>query len=160
MKSLRERLAAAMQGPPPVSQVELAKAAGVSQPSVNDWLSGKTKSIRGPAQSAVAAKLGVNPDWLATGKGPMHGPALPQSHLVGISADMVHHAQTLLWMYLAFNDRPADQVTDPDYLAAALRVVLAEGKTEPELAVMLMTSMKGIDDARRMAAPVPDRPMD
>lgn len=66
--SLKDRLAAAMAGPPKVSQAALARACKVSQPSVNDWLSGKTKTIRGGTLLAVARYLHVDPDWLATGK--------------------------------------------------------------------------------------------
>lgn len=67
--ALKDRLASAMAGPPLVSQAALARACGVKQPSVNDWLSGKTKTIRGGTLLAVARFLKVSPDWLATGKG-------------------------------------------------------------------------------------------
>lgn len=69
--NLKDRLAIAMEGPPRVTQASLARACKVSQPSVNDWLSGKSKTIRGATLLAVAKFLAVSPDWLATGKGPM-----------------------------------------------------------------------------------------
>lgn len=68
--ALNDRLREAMAGPPKVSQAALARGVKVSQPTVNDWLSGKSKTIRGPILIRVAAFLGVSPDWLATGKGP------------------------------------------------------------------------------------------
>lgn len=54
-----------------VSQVELARACGVSAPSVHGWLSGKAKFLRGENLLKAAAALGVNQQWLATGEGPM-----------------------------------------------------------------------------------------
>lgn len=69
MNTLKERLASAMAGPPKITQQGLATAAGVKQSSVNDWLSGKSKSMRGDNLIAVAKHLKVNPSWLATGKG-------------------------------------------------------------------------------------------
>lgn len=68
---LKDRLKLAMDGPPKVQQVDLARAVGVAPPTVNDWLSGKSKSIRGQYLVKVARELGVSPDWLATGRGPM-----------------------------------------------------------------------------------------
>jgi len=60
-----------MAGPPKVSQVALARACGIRAPSVNDWLSGKTKTIEGRNLLLAAEFLKVQPMWLATGKGPM-----------------------------------------------------------------------------------------
>ena len=69
MLTLKDRLASAMAGPPKITQTALAKAAGVSQPTVNDWLSGKSQTIRSDILIPVARYLKVNPSWLATGKG-------------------------------------------------------------------------------------------
>ncbi|EMJ4069568.1 TPA: helix-turn-helix transcriptional regulator [Pseudomonas aeruginosa] len=60
-----------MVGPPKVTQAALARACRVKPPSVNDWLSGKTKTIEGENLLNAAAFLRVSPLWLATGKGPM-----------------------------------------------------------------------------------------
>lgn len=68
--TLSDRLKEKMAGPPKVSQAALARACKVSQPTVNDWLSGKSKTIKGPILVRVAAYLGVSPEWLATGKEP------------------------------------------------------------------------------------------
>lgn len=67
---LSERLKIAMQLAG-VKQVDLAKACGVKPPSVNGWLSGKSKFLRGENLLAAARVLQVNEEWLATGKGPM-----------------------------------------------------------------------------------------
>ncbi|MFJ2456423.1 S24 family peptidase [Pseudomonas protegens] len=71
MKTLQERLRLAMAGPPKVTQAALARACGVRAPSVNDWVSGKTKTIEGQNLLAASDFLKVLPMWLATGKGPM-----------------------------------------------------------------------------------------
>lgn len=71
MTTLQERLKLAMTGPPKVSQASLARACGIRAPSVNDWLSGKTKTIEGQNLLIAADFLKVQPMWLATGKGSM-----------------------------------------------------------------------------------------
>ncbi|MFL1558607.1 S24 family peptidase [Pseudomonas sp. O11] len=71
MRTLQERLKLAMAGPPKVTQAALARACGVRAPSVNDWISGKTKTIEGQNLLIAADYLKVMPMWLATGKGPM-----------------------------------------------------------------------------------------
>lgn len=60
-----------MAGPPKISQAALARACGITAPSVNDWLSGKTKTIEGQNLLLAADFLKVLPMWLATGKGAM-----------------------------------------------------------------------------------------
>ncbi|WP_235667984.1 helix-turn-helix domain-containing protein, partial [Pseudomonas amygdali] len=71
MSTFKERLKLAMAGPPKVSQAALARACGVTAPSVNDWVSGKTKTIEGQNLLLAADFLQVVPLWLATGKGRM-----------------------------------------------------------------------------------------
>lgn len=65
------------------NQSELARYVGVRSPSVNDWISGKTKTIKGSNLIRASEFLGVNPLWLAEGKGPKHplqpGATLPPS---------------------------------------------------------------------------------
>lgn len=52
------------------NQSELARFVGVRSPSVNDWISGKTKTIKGQNLLRAAEFLKVNPQWLAEGRGP------------------------------------------------------------------------------------------
>lgn len=79
MSTLQERLRQIMAGPPRVSQAALARACGIKPPSVNDWISGKTKTIEGRNLLLAAEFLGVSPKWLATGRGPIHKAAsLPE----------------------------------------------------------------------------------
>ena len=70
MSTLADRLtlASAHAG---INQAELARRVGIKPPSVNGWLSGKAKFLRGENLLAAASVLGVNQDWLATGKGEM-----------------------------------------------------------------------------------------
>lgn len=68
MSTFQDRLRQAMAGPPKVSQAALARACGISAPSVNDWLSGKTKNIEGQNLLKAAEFLKVDPKWLATGR--------------------------------------------------------------------------------------------
>lgn len=68
--TLAERLNTAMERSG-LTQAELARACGVKPPSVNGWLSGKSKYLRGENLLKAAAALRVNQQWLATGEGPM-----------------------------------------------------------------------------------------
>lgn len=70
LETLADRLKLAMAGPPKITQAALAKACGISAPSVSDWLRGRTKSIEGVYLVRAAAFLKVRPLWLAEGKGP------------------------------------------------------------------------------------------
>lgn len=67
--TLADRLKYAMAGPPKITGLALAKACGVSQPSVSDWLNGTTKSLDGVNLVLAAEFLKVNAKWLATGLG-------------------------------------------------------------------------------------------
>lgn len=49
----------------------IAKAAGVTKQAVYQWESGDTKSLKGDNLLAVARVLGVDANWLSTGRGPM-----------------------------------------------------------------------------------------
>ena len=69
MTTLAERIKECLDGPPRKTQKALADACGIEAPSVNDWVSGKTKSINAEHLFPAAEFLGVEPYWLATGKG-------------------------------------------------------------------------------------------
>lgn len=56
-------------------QADLARACGVKPPTVHAWVKGNAKSLEATHLMAAALKLGVRPEWLASGKGPMR----PQS---------------------------------------------------------------------------------
>ncbi len=76
------------------SQAGLARACGIKQPSVHGWLSGKTKHIEGANLLRAAAYLGVNPEWLATGRGPKYAgqdQTGPVSRVPSPSDTVIHH---------------------------------------------------------------------
>lgn len=77
--TLGERLKLALDGPPKLSQAALARACGVKPPSVNDWITGKTKTIEGANLLNAAAFLNVAPRWLAEGIGPMRPQNMAQT---------------------------------------------------------------------------------
>lgn len=77
MSTLQERLAIAMEGPPPVTAADLARACHVKPASVSEWVNGPTKYLRGPNAVNAARALRVNVEWLASGRGPMRGGNTP-----------------------------------------------------------------------------------
>ncbi len=77
-----------------LSQAELARRCRVKQPSVNGWLSGKARFLRGENLLRAATALGVSELWLAEGKGPMQRPSAahgvsPDAHSVSPDAHSV-----------------------------------------------------------------------
>jgi phage repressor protein C with HTH and peptisase S24 domain len=70
MKTLSDRISLAMSESG-MSQTDLATACNVSQPSVNDWVSGKTRSLKASTALRAAAALDVGVLWLTEGTGPM-----------------------------------------------------------------------------------------
>lgn len=71
MSTLRERLAIALAKKRSGSKRALQLACGVSQPSVSDWFSGKTKSMKADTLIKASRYLGVRLEWLDAGTGPM-----------------------------------------------------------------------------------------
>lgn len=70
MNTLSERVAAAL-AESGHTQAELAAACGLKGASVNDWLSGKTRTLKAASAHRAASFLGVNILWLTEGRGPM-----------------------------------------------------------------------------------------
>lgn len=92
--TLPNRLKKAMAGPPKVTGAELARACGISRPSVSGWLTGESKGMSGENLLATARRLGVRPEWLANGVGPMRDentlaalaePAPPQYKVLSVN---------------------------------------------------------------------------
>ncbi len=72
MSTLAARLQAAINARhPPATQADLAKACGVSAPSVSAWFSGDTKALKANSAAKAAAFLNVRLEWLLYGLGPM-----------------------------------------------------------------------------------------
>ena len=77
MKTLSDRMRYALDQSGK-TQSALAKACGISVVSVNDWLSGKTKSLKASTALKAAFCLKVDVAWLTTGTGsPEASPDIP-----------------------------------------------------------------------------------
>ncbi|MGB3742470.1 MAG: hypothetical protein WA968_10475 [Castellaniella sp.] len=72
MSTLTERFAELFAERPEARPVDLARACGVKQPSVNGWLSGKTKQMEASNAIRAAAFFRVHTWWIATGEGPKY----------------------------------------------------------------------------------------
>lgn len=70
MSTLQERVKNRMKAMG-INNAQLAAACNVKPPTSFNWASGKTKNIKGEPLLLAAKALGVNPEWLATGFGPM-----------------------------------------------------------------------------------------
>lgn len=68
--TLQERVLEAMNAAG-LNQSELAEKAGVRQPSVANWIGGRTKGLKADVAIRAAKALGVNVEWLSHGTGPM-----------------------------------------------------------------------------------------
>lgn len=79
-----------------MTQAELASKAGIKQGSISDLERGESKSMRGPTLMAMSRALGVNEEWLQSGKGPQF-PADPVRNNLTPEAIKV----ALNWMKLA-----------------------------------------------------------
>ena len=55
----------------------LAAIAGISSPSISDWLNGKTKSIKGTPAARIARHFDLNPVWVTDGIGSMRSAQQP-----------------------------------------------------------------------------------
>lgn len=88
MKLLRERLQAALDRSPGLSQAGLHRATGASTASVSNWFTGKSLTMKAANLRTAAAYLGCAQHWLETGLGDpgwtdrQHSPAGLQSHTV------------------------------------------------------------------------------
>lgn len=71
MNSLKDRLEWAMSQDwnAGKTDADLARAAGVKPPSIADWKSGDTKTLKAEPAIRAAMFLGVSPLWLACGAG-------------------------------------------------------------------------------------------
>lgn len=128
--TLKDRLAAAMEGMPRGAQAKLAAACGVSAPSVNGWLSGETKTLGAETVFAAARFLKVNPEWLATGRGSMHIASqegvkdqLPLSQSLRSDAETMRKAFLFARTYLAARGIAGPVDAYPGLVASALEII-------------------------------------
>ena len=67
--TLAERLHQALAHLPGATQADLARHCGVRGPSVSNWFTGESKTLKADSLRRAAAFLKVDRDWLATGNG-------------------------------------------------------------------------------------------
>lgn len=71
-----------------MNQKQLAKAAGISAPSLSDIENGVTKSLKADTALALGKVLECSTDWLNTGKGtpaaPAHIKSIEQTELLAV----------------------------------------------------------------------------
>jgi len=77
LDSFRLRLRYAREELRKMKQVPLAKAAGITQPSLSELENGETKEVSGPTLIGLARALRVRPEWLMTGEEPIEAAAVP-----------------------------------------------------------------------------------
>jgi len=76
MTVLSERLKLAMsEATPPMRAADLCRSIKISKATMSDWLSGKTRYIRGENLVKAAKALNVTSEWLGTGALPMRPPS-------------------------------------------------------------------------------------
>jgi transcriptional regulator with XRE-family HTH domain len=148
---LREALDAAG-----MNQRELAAACGVKPPSVNGWLSGKAKFLRGENLLLAAKALNVSEQWLATGRLPKERQAEQQSHSQSLRLDpeMVRDvARALQEVFDELGYEPFDLVQDAELFVELYQRVLERGESSGNL-VWLGTRIK---ERARLGAPSDER---
>lgn len=69
MSDLATRLRTALERRPSMSVAEFARQVGVRPPSVFQWLSGASKTMKAESSRRAAAVLGCRREWLETGRG-------------------------------------------------------------------------------------------
>lgn len=74
-----------------VRPVDLARACEVKAPSVSNWLSGKTKVLKGDKLVKAAEFLKVHPEWLAEGKGSIANLPDPGYGTVAETSNISHY---------------------------------------------------------------------
>lgn len=157
---LKDRLDIAMRDASVIA-ADLARACGIKPASVSDWITGKTKTIKGANLLAAARLLGVTPEWLSTGRGPRIAQG-SDSQLVRLDAEML--ADTAWVMRTAYADvgRVFDMEAEPErFLQAYLaRTKLVDIQSPDNVAAFLFTAAKlvspqGASDERIDEVPTP-----
>lgn len=130
MTTLSERVRLAMEQAG-LDQVALARACRITPVSVNDWLSGKTKSLKAEPAIDAAEALKVNPRWLACGKGPQ-SPDRNQS-LTDQETSLLDAYRRLPAGWAYYLRRKADELATiadslPEFLFEACKVIPENGQ--------------------------------
>ena len=127
MTTLSDRLKLALSQRPDLSRVALARACGVTPQAIHAWLVGKTKKVEHANVMAAARALGVSPEWLASGKEPMHDQSAnleraPQSQAVKLDPATMLSALRYLDRRFTEAGQRFDPFIDADLLCWAYEV--------------------------------------
>lgn len=108
MSTLKERFAEIQDEKPGISQADLMRATGAKAASVNDWFSGKTKTMKIDTASKAAPLYGVSALWLAKGEGPKVGPTI-QGPLSDVALMEAHLQLQVRQIAILLNAIPAER---------------------------------------------------
>jgi transcriptional regulator with XRE-family HTH domain len=89
--ALKDRIREARQARK-MTQIQLAKAASIKQPSLSELETGESKTLSGDTLIALSAALRVRPEWLQNGKGQMDIDASQPLHLAARKPDIHYRA--------------------------------------------------------------------
>lgn len=103
MSSLKDRLALAQKRAPDVTHAQIASDCHISPAAVSKWFSGGSKKIKAEYVFIVARLYGVDPEWLALGRGKPDRNSASQESIAQKHRD-------LLAMYLRLPDELRFQV--------------------------------------------------
>ena len=109
MTSYSERLTSAMVNAG-MKTAALSRALGLSYQGVKKVLDGKTRSFTASNNDVAAGLLGVNPSWLATGKGAMHDSVRPTPESISVSQYATGLSQTAVDLARLFDLLPEDRI--------------------------------------------------
>jgi len=126
----------------------LAAAARVTGPSISQWFSGKTKSLKAEPAIRAARYLGVDELWLAAGEGPKYrgeamvpAPSPPPS---------LPEALEVLGLHLA-QDMPEDAREDVADALAKLAKRHGAARDQELISVLLKQARQTMTERRKQA---------
>lgn len=86
MKTLRERVEECSRRRPHITQAQVARAAGIKQPSVFGWFNGTTTRLQLRTAVKAARLWGCDPLWLGEGEGLPHWTDEPTASVSDLAA--------------------------------------------------------------------------
>jgi transcriptional regulator with XRE-family HTH domain len=136
MTTLRERVEECERRRPGVLRAEIARAAGIKQPSVTDWFNGKTVRLKLKPAVKAAELWGCDPLWLGEGEGlPRWTDATVASHSHALLAPSLERALEILSIELARDVR--DDVRD-DIADALAKLARRRGQERDQRQVLAL----------------------
>lgn len=129
---LKDRLTRAIEENPELSQADLARSCKIKAPSVSDWFSGATKTLKGSNLLNAATYLGVSPQWLATGQGPMR-PAIGQEFFSVAESSNENQPGYVRFQLLEGAGGMGDGAVNDDYPEVIREVNVAEWEVRRKL---------------------------